>query len=62
MKLTWRRVRGADMMMPMMVAIMEKTAVQSVWPDRVFRTLAPVRTWKPMSRMLLARSMNAEKT
>jgi hypothetical protein len=62
MKLTWRRVRGADIIMPMIVAMTENTAVHSEWPDRVFRTLAPVRTWKPISKMLLARSMKAEKT
>jgi hypothetical protein len=50
------------MIMPIIVAITEKTAVHRVWSDRVFRTLAPVRTWNPISRILLARSMKAEKT
>jgi len=62
MKLTCCRVRGADTTIPISVTMTEKTAVHNEWPDRVFRTLAPVRMWKPISRMLLASSMNAEKT
>lgn len=62
MKLTWRRVLGVDMITPTMVIITEKTAVHREWSDRVFRTLAPVRTWNPIRRMLFASSMNAEKT
>jgi hypothetical protein len=62
MKLTWCKVRGVDMMTPMMVVITEKTAVHNEWSDKVLRTLAPVRTWNPIRRMLFASSMNAEKT
>lgn len=31
-------------MMPIIMAMMEKTTVHKEWSDRVFRTLAPVRT------------------
>lgn len=62
MELMWFRVRGIDITIPMMVAMTEKTAVHKLWSDRVFRTLAPVRTWNPMRRMLFAISMKAEKT
>jgi hypothetical protein len=62
MKLTCWRVRGADITIPISVTMTAKTAVHNVWPDRVFKTFAPVRMWKPMSRMLFARSMKAEKT
>ena len=61
MKLTWYSVRGVDMTMPMIVTMTEKTAVHRVWPESVFSTLAPVRTWKPMRRMLFAINMKAEK-
>lgn len=50
------------MIIPMMVAMMENTEVHKEWSDKVLSTLAPVRTWNPMSRMLLASNMNAEKT
>jgi hypothetical protein len=62
MKLTWFRVRGMDMMIPMMVTITENTAVHSEWSERVFKTLAPVNVWNPISRMLFASNMNPENT
>lgn len=46
------------MTIPIRVAITEKTTVHCEWSDKVLRTLAPVRTWKPIRRMLLASSMN----
>lgn len=61
MKETWFRVLGSDMTIPINMVIIEKTTVQREWSDRVLMTLAPVRTWKPTSRMLLASSMNAVK-
>ena len=56
---TWFRVRGMDITMPINVTMTEKTTVQREWSERVLMTLAPVSTWKPMRRMLLARSMKA---
>lgn len=44
MKLTWWRVRGKDITMPMIVAMTENIAVHVEWSDRVLSTLAPVRT------------------
>lgn len=62
MKLTWCRVRGIDMMIPIMVTITENTAVHVEWSDSVLRTLAPVKVWKPISMMLFARSIKPENT
>jgi hypothetical protein len=58
MKETWFNVLGKDMTMPINMVMMEKTTVQSEWSDRVLRTFAPVRMWKPMSKMLFASNMN----
>lgn len=58
---TWRRVLGVDMMIPMIMTMMEKTTVHREWSDRVLRTFAPVRTWKPTSMMLFASNMKAVK-
>lgn len=62
MKLTCCKVRGMDMIIPIMVTIMEKTAVHNEWSERVFKTLAPVKTWNPIRRILFASIMNEEKT
>jgi hypothetical protein len=62
MKLICCKVRGTDMAIPMIVAITEKIAVHSEWSERVFKTLAPVKTWNPMRRILFASIMNEEKT
>lgn len=51
-----------DMIIPIMVTIMEKTAVHNEWSERVFKTLAPVKTWNPIRRILFASIMNEEKT
>lgn len=48
-----------DNTMPINMEMIEKTTVHCEWFDRVFRTLAPVRTWKPISMILLASNMNA---
>jgi len=61
MKETCLSVLGIDMTIPMMVTMTEKMTVQSEWSDRVLRTLAPVRMWKPTRRMLLAKSIKAVK-
>ena len=58
MKDTCFNVLGIDITIPISVAMTEKTTVHCEWSDKVLRTLAPVRTWKPIRRMLLARSMN----
>ena len=44
MRLTWCKVRGIDMMTPIRATMIEKTAVHNEWSERVFRTLAPVKT------------------
>jgi hypothetical protein len=44
MKLTCCKVRGMDMTIPIMATITEKTAVHNEWSERVFNTLAPVKT------------------
>lgn len=44
MKLTCCKLRGMDMIIPIMVTIIEKTAVHKEWSERVFKTLAPVKT------------------
>lgn len=62
MKLTCCKVRGMDMIIPIMVTIMEKTSVHNEWSERVFKTLAPVKTWNPIRRILFASIMNEEKT
>lgn len=46
---------------PMSVTMTENDTVHNEWSDSVLSTLAPVRTWNPMSMMLLARSMKAVK-
>ena len=61
MRLTCCKVRGKDMTIPMIVTITEKTAVHNEWSERVFKTLAPVKTWNPIRRILFASIMNAEK-
>jgi hypothetical protein len=58
MKETCFKVLGKDITIPISVAMTENTTVHCEWSDRVLRTLAPVRMWKPISRILLARSMN----
>ncbi len=58
MKETCLKVRGSDITIPINEAITENTTVQSEWSDKVLRTLAPVRIWNPMSRILLASNMN----
>jgi hypothetical protein len=58
MKDTCFKVLGVDITIPINVAMTEKTTVHCEWSDNVLRTLAPVRMWKPIRRMLLARSMN----
>lgn len=57
MKETCFKVLGKDITIPISVAMTENTTVHCEWSDKVLRTLAPVRTWKPISRILLARSM-----
>jgi hypothetical protein len=57
---TWCRVRGNDNTIPINIAMTENTTVHWEWSESVLRILAPVRTWNPMSRMLLASNMNAE--
>jgi hypothetical protein len=54
---TWRKVLGKDITIPISIAMTEKITVHSEWSDRVLRTLAPVRMWKPIRRMLLASNM-----
>lgn len=51
-----------DMMIPMIATITENTAVHIEWSERVLRTLAPVKMWKPMSMMLFASNMKPENT
>ena len=60
MKEIWFSVLGTDITMPIIMAMTEKMTVQREWSDRVLRILAPVRTWKPIKRILLARSMKPE--
>lgn len=60
MKETCLRVRGSEHTMPISVTMTEKTTVHCEWSDKVLRTFAPVNTWKPIRRMLLASSMNPE--
>jgi hypothetical protein len=55
------KVRGRDMTMPISVTMTANETVQREWSDSVLSTLAPVRTWKPMSMMLFASSINAVK-
>ncbi len=57
-KETCFKVLGRDMTIPISVTMREKTTVHCEWSDRVLRTLAPVKTWKPIKRMLLASNMN----
>lgn len=49
------------MVMPIIIAITEKMTVHMEWSERVFKILAPVRTWKPIRRILLASNMKAVK-
>ena len=51
-------VLGRDMTMPINITMTENVTVQREWSDSVLRTLAPVRTWNPISMILLASSMN----
>jgi len=50
-------VLGRDITIPINITIIENTTVHREWSDRVLIIFAPVRMWKPMRRMLLARSM-----
>lgn len=59
MKETWRNVLGIERTMPMTMIMTEKLTVQSEWSESVLRILAPVKIWKPISMMLLRRSMMA---
>ena len=61
MKDTCFNVRGSDMTMPISAVMTLNTIVHCEWSERVLMTLAPVRTWKPMSRMLFASNIAAVK-